>query len=116
MEAVLMTEEHQLGLDLMQQGIDRADAGAEKKIENWPDVAASIIRHYVAFHRGTEFTSEDIRLWAIAAGYDVPDENRAWGGPMQRASRGGLITKTGQYRPAKNPKAHCGPKAVWCAN
>ncbi len=87
-------------LQARQDGIDRADANAD---EHWKLAAERIINHLAHCH--VPFTSDDVveRLERIG----VTTHNWAALGPVfQRASRSGLIRKTGALVPSRIPRRH----------
>lgn len=75
-------------------GIARAEAHAERVEPGWKDEAYAILERFCAVRRGCIFTSEDVRRWAELQGFQSPVP-KAWGGVFLKASRRGLIVKTG---------------------
>lgn len=95
------------------EGISRAVDRAERAVAGWSDLAFEFIKLYAQQHRGQTFIGREIVLAAKAWGLVDPPDDRAWGGPMQRASRAGVIRKTG--RTAPDPNRHCNPVPLWTA-
>lgn len=79
---------------LRDQGIERAEDHAEDIQAHWRRLAYGMLEEFCRARRGCRFTSEDVRRWCELRGFDTPVP-KAWGGPFLRASRRGLIKKTG---------------------
>lgn len=92
----------------MKQSIDHAN----EKHENWSDEAYGFL---LAFIKTTpRFMTEQVR----EASVDVipqPPSNRAWGPIIMKASKQGIIYRSG-YSQVKNPKAHKANASVWAVN
>lgn len=91
-------------------GITRAVSNAEGKTPGWSDLALAWIRLYAYEHRGEKFIGRDIVLASRNAGVIQPPNDKAWGGPMMRAARAGVIRKVGT---APDPNRHCNPVPLW---
>lgn len=93
-----------------QEGIDRAVAAVERKHSGWSDTAYAYIGLFIVEHRGERFTGHDIVEASKAKGVIQPDNSRAWGGPIQRAARAGLIKRVGY---TEDPNRHGNPIPLW---
>lgn len=91
------------------EGMDRAEQGAENKVPKWGELAYAWIVAYAK--RNERFTG-----WMLvkAASHDpnfpAPENEKAWGGPIQRAARRGVIVRDGTE---KDPYRHGNPIPVW---
>jgi hypothetical protein len=101
------------GARLRDEGIDRAVAHADRVKPGWSQMAYEELKAFLIHTGLNEFTSEHVRDFADAWGFQPPPEKRAWGGVMLRAARAGLIRKTGQYTTSMNANCHNMPKALW---
>ncbi len=95
-----------------QEGIDRAVSAADRAIAGWSDLALRYVRLYATQNRGKQFIGYEIVQASIAAGIIQPENAKAWGGPIQRAAREGLIRKVGT---APDPNRHGNPVTLWGA-
>jgi hypothetical protein len=76
------------------QGIERVSAKAERVHPAWLKLASAYIALYVQkLPRGAEFTSEMLVEQSVRDGIIQAHDDRAWGGPILRAARDGLIEK-----------------------
>lgn len=96
------------GRALAQDAMQRAEDRAEGDDPGWKERAYALLQEYPA----DRFMAEDVRRFAEARGLSPPEEPRAWGGIIQRASSAGLIEKDG-YDESRNAQAHCRPTQVW---
>jgi hypothetical protein len=103
-------ESNALGRELRDEGIVRAEAGAEHFLESWSDRAFGFAVLWIAA-RSTPFQSSELRL-AAAAAIPAPPNLRAWGAVMGRLARAELITLVG-FEPHLDPKSHRTPASVW---
>jgi len=87
------------------EGIAQVAAGADP---NWASDAYDFIAEYAKTH--PDVFCDD--LWE--AGLEMPREPRALGPVMLKASRDGLISPSGNYRPSVHSKM--GVKSVWKSN
>lgn len=108
--------------DLVIEGAERAaaHANAVHPSPRWVEHAYAAACVFTDLSKwagapGADFLAEDIRAFAEANGVPRAPDERAWGAVILRLSRDGVIRKTGEYRPMKNPASHCNPKAVWTA-
>lgn len=88
--------------EAMQAAVDAADG----RVPKWSEVAFQYIRLYAQQHRGVRFIGRDITQAAKAYGLESPATEKAWGGPILRAVRAGVLVKVG-YAPDAN--RHCSP-------
>lgn len=93
-------------------GIAKAVKTAEKVQKGWSDQAFVYVKEFISQNSGLKFLTEDIRSFAESKGFLAPKSSRAWGGPMLRAKRAGLIEAIGTQQ-VKNPRAHCANATVW---
>lgn len=75
----------------MQQAVDAANS----RVPRWSEVAFQYVRLYAQQRRGQRFIGRDITQAAKAYGLESPASPKAWGGPIQRAVREGVIRKVG---------------------
>lgn len=94
------------------EGISRAVDRVDRAIAGWSDLAFDFIKLYAQQHRGQTFIGRDITQAAKSWGLIEPPNDKAWGGPMLRASRAGVIRKIGT---APDPNRHCNPVPLWTA-
>lgn len=80
--------------ELRDAGIARAEHHAENVDPGWKDTAYGMLQEFCTARRGCRFTSEDVRRWCELRGFETPVP-KAWGGVFLKASRRGLIQKTG---------------------
>lgn len=99
----------QEAVKLMDEGIKKSLAHADKVNDGWSDLAYGFLVKFIKGHR--QFTNEEIRS-ASKGIVPEPPSNCAWGGVMVRAKRSGIIEKAG-YVTSKNPARHCAPVSVW---
>lgn len=95
-----------------QEGIDRAVAHAERDVPGWADVAFEFVKLHAIRNRGKRFTGYEIVQAALAYGVPKPPTDKAFGGPIQRASRAGVIRKVGTV-PDPNPERHGSDVPLW---
>ena len=93
-----------------QKGIDQAVAAAERKVSGWSAVALEFIRLYCLQRKGERCTGHDIVKASKAKGVIQPENAKAWGGPIQRAAREGLIRRVGY---TDDPNRHGNPIPLW---
>ena len=86
----------------MQQAVDAANG----RVPKWSSVAFEFIRLYAMQHRGQKFIGRDITQAALAYGLESPASPKAWGGPIQRAVKEGVLVKVGF---AQDFNRHCSP-------
>lgn len=104
----------QLDLDFARaqrdEGITRAVASADGSVPGWSDLALVWIRLYAQQHRGERFIGREVVLASREHGVIQPPNDKAWGGPMQRAAKLGIIRRVGS---APDPNRHCNPVPLW---
>lgn len=100
------------GEQLRDSGMQLAIESAEKKNENWAELAYNFLLNYSKRHK--EFMIEDVRN-ASKGFVPFPPSNRAWGGIVRKMAKNGLIYRKG-YKTVKNPKAHCTPATLWAVS
>lgn len=96
-------------------GIEQAVSHAEDVEPAWTERAYQFLLAYIDHQRiagSTTLTSEDVRAYAHGLGLPVPPSNRAWGGPLLRARRAGLLVRHG-ITEARDPGCHMGIRNVW---
>lgn len=94
------------------EGIQRATSRADRAVAGWSDLAFEFVKLYAQQYRGKRFIGRDIVLAAKSWGLIDPPNDKAWGGPMLRASRAGIIRKVGT---APDPNRHMNPVPLWTA-
>lgn len=87
-------------------GMERALAHAEQECDRWGELAWRFIQLYALKHKGERFTGRQIVLASKTYGLIQPPTDKAFGGPIQRAVRAGIIRKVGF---APDPNRHCSP-------
>ena len=97
------------GKQLADIGMNQALDNADRKVENWSEIAYQFLLEYIKFH--SEFMIEDVRIASIGIVPDPPS-GRAWGGIVVRAKNQKLIINVGLRRKVK-PDAHMTPAALW---
>ena len=96
-------------------GIEQAVTHAGQVDPDWAARAYAFLLVYINKCRMTganTLTSEDVRAYAHGLGLPVPPSSRAWGGPMLRARRAGLLVRHG-ITEARDPGCHMGIRNVW---
>lgn len=93
-----------------QAGIDMAVVAANRHHEGWSETAYAFIELYCIENKGTQFTGHDVVEASRAKGVIQPGTAKAWGGPLQRAAREGLIVKVGY---AQDDNRHGAPVPLW---
>jgi hypothetical protein len=96
----------------IKQAVDHANAVEPK----WSDQAYAVLLDFLTKPDAyvCSFTSEDVRAHADKLRLPEPPHLRAWGGVFQRASRAGIIAKTGTTT-ARSANVHCAIIATWRA-
>ena len=92
-------------------GIEHAAAGANMAVEGWTDKAYQLLQDFLRVQQGVPFLAEFFVGWAKSR-IEAPHDPRAWGKPVQRAARAGLIERVGY---AKANSSNRSPKALWRA-
>jgi hypothetical protein len=86
------------------EGIDRAVSHAESEVPRWADVAFEFVKLYAIQHKGQRFIGRQIVLASKEYGLIQPPNDKAFGGPIMRAVREGVIRKVGF---TQDPNRHC---------
>lgn len=94
------------------EGISRAVDRAERAVSGWSDLAFEFIKLYAQQHKGARFIGRDITQAAKSYGLIEPPNEKAWGGPLQRAARAGVIRKIGAE---PDPNRHMALVPLWTA-
>lgn len=94
------------------EGIQLAEGKANSEITGWSELALNYIKLFVLQRKGTTFTGLDIRLASIEYGLVQPSNSKAWGGPLQKAARLGIIKRVGT---TADPNRHLNPVPLWSA-
>jgi len=89
---------------------DALDKIESKVSEEWKEKVGKIIRGLALTRQ--PFTSDEVWAGIHSEGLTVHD-NRALGPMMMKASRSGIVVKTGRTRTSKRPETHASPKAEW---
>ncbi len=76
------------------EAMNRVEANANGGCPGW-SVAAT---YCIILYPEEVFLIEDVKEWAYKVGLQRPHKHQAWGGPTQRLSRAGIISKAGQGR------------------
>lgn len=95
-----------------QEGIDQAVAHADRDAPGWSSVAFEFVKLHAMQNRGARFTGYEIVRAALAYGVPKPPTDKAFGGPIQRAARAGLIRKVGSVADP-NPERHGSDVPLW---
>lgn len=100
-----------LARQLRDEGMDQAESHADQERTNWSGEAFLILIEFLKNHEG-EFKVEDVRLYAVEKGFDLPPSNRAWGPIIVRAQTAGLVESFRNDK-TRNKTAHRAKAAVW---
>lgn len=93
-----------------QAGIDQAVDAADRAAEGWSELAFRFVKSYAASMQGKQYIGHDIVRASEVIGVAQPPNPKAWGGPIQRAAREGLIKRVGF---APDPNRHTNPVPLW---
>lgn len=93
-------------------GIERAVEHANADVAGWSDLALAYIKFFAAQNKEMKFTGLDIRLASVKYGLIQPVNPKAWGGPVNRAVRAGVIKRVGTV---PDPNRHCNPVPLWAS-
>ena len=94
---------------LADSGMQRALDHAERVVPSWGERAYQRIVAYAKQHE-TFCGWMVVKAAALDPTFPEPPNQKAWGGPMQRAARAGIIERIGT---AKDPNRHCNPIPLW---
>ena len=93
------------------EGIQRAQARADRDVPEWSEVALGCLKRFAALH--ATLTAEEVRDYAYREiGLPKPANERAWGGVFLRARKDGIIAE-GVMERAKDPRVHCSYMMRW---
>lgn len=92
------------------EGISRAVDRADRAVAGWSDLAFEFIKLFAQQSGGNEFIGRDIVVAAKSYGLIQPPNDKAWGGPIQRAARAGIIRRVGA---APDPNRHMVLVPLW---
>lgn len=93
-----------------QAGIDRAAAAADRHVDGWTARAYEFVCKFAEQNRGREFIGAEIVKASLQTDIPQPPNMKAWGAPLQRAARRGVIVKVGY---AEDPDRHGAPVPLW---
>lgn len=93
-----------------QRGIDQAAAAADRRQRGWTEMAFEFVKLFALQNRGKQYIGHDIVRASCVRGIIQPENPKAWGQPIQRASREGLIKRVGF---APDPNRHTNPVPLW---
>ena len=109
MEPSQLTLDHEIARRQAEEGMGRALDRAERETPNWGALAYERIEDYARKHR--EFCGwMVVKAAALDPTFPAPPNEKAWGGPMQRAARARIIERAGT---AKDPNRHGNPIPLW---
>lgn len=91
------------------RGIKRAVESADRKCDNWREIAYQFLEEYAREHES--FMGEDVRKASKGIVPDPPNL-RAWGGIISRAKNNNLIEHSG-YGQVSNPTSHSANASIW---
>jgi hypothetical protein len=60
-----------------------------------------------------ELLAEEIRMKLLSSGLPQPHHANAWGALIMAASKGKLITKTGEYKASSSARSHGRHQPIW---
>lgn len=95
-----------------QDGINRAVEHAEEVTPGWSDVAFQFVKLHAMRNKGARMTGYEIVQAALQYGVPKPPTDKAFGGPIQRAARSGILKKVGTVADP-NPNRHGSEVALW---
>jgi hypothetical protein len=103
------------------EAIQARDEGMKKAVDHaddvkpgWSQKAYELLLKFLSEQHGP-FMAEDVRSFAAMVDFPLPPSGRAWGAVIVRASKNGLIKRSG-YAPVKNVRAHMTPATLWTIN
>lgn len=112
MEAENRKRERAEGQRRAQEGMDRAEAKADRVAPGWGGRAFDMVGRFIDAHPNAEFTGEAVKRWAYAHGLDRPENESAWGPVMVKAKRQKLIAFVG-FAPPTAASRHGSPNRRW---
>ena len=100
---------HEIARRQAEEGMGRALDRAERAVPRWGDLAFDRIVTYAKAHE-TFCGWMVVKAAALDPNFPQPENEKAWGAPMQRASRERVIERIGI---AKDPNRHGNPIPLW---
>ncbi len=112
-----MENKVQLDIDFSRKardkGIQKALDSAEERTPSWKERAYVVLQEYLDVIGERQFMTEEFRKFAEEqCGLPSPPSARAYGGPITKASRAGIIKHVG-FSAVSNVRAHATPASVW---
>lgn len=93
-----------------QAGIDAAAGAADRAVDGWTARAYDFVCRFAEQNRGRQFIGAEIVKASLQTDLPQPPNPKAWGQPIQRAVRRGILVKAG-YAP--DPNRHENPVPLW---
>jgi hypothetical protein len=110
---VALTPERQARREA-QAGIELAADAADRAVDGWTAKAFEFIKRYAEAHRGRTYIGHDIVQASLATDLPQPPNAKAWGKPIQRAAREGVIRRAhGGTGAAPDPNRHGNLVPLW---
>lgn len=104
-----LTIQHAIAASLAQDGMDLALDNTEKVTPTWGDMAVDYIRRYAKRH--PVFAGWMIvKAAACDPNFPAPESEKAWGQPIKRAAKAGIIKRDGY---TKDPNRHNNDIPKW---
>ena len=101
--------EHEIARRQADEGMGRALDRAERDVPKWGDIAFARIVAYAKQHES--FCGwMVVKAAAMDPNFPHPENEKAWGAPMQRAAREKVIERAGTV---KDPNRHGNPIPLW---
>lgn len=88
-----------------QRGIDQAADAQDRACHGWSDRAFEFVKQFAEQNRGRSYIGHDIVNASKLSDLPRPENEKAWGRPIQRAARAGVIKKT-RRAAAPDPNRH----------
>ena len=88
------------------EGMQRAEDRANDVVVGWSELAFKYVQLFATQRKGKRFIGREIVLAAKSYGLLEPSNDKAWGSPIQKAVRLGILRKVG-YAP--DPNRHMSP-------
>lgn len=105
-----MSIQMQTGFQFAERGMARALAHAESVDDGWGEKAYQFVRGFAA--QRVQFRAEQVRAYAELNGLPPAPSARSWGSIIAKASRNGIIKRTG-FATCDNTKAHSCNVSCW---
>lgn len=111
MEHNQLTIDQEIARRQAEEGMGRALDRAERQTPQWGELAYQRIVAYAKKHE--RFCGwMVVKATALDPTFPAPPNEKAWGGPMQRAARAKVIERVGT---AKDPNRHGNPIPLWAS-